>query len=63
MLEVGTKLFAPDRGWGEKHGEIVGNHPSGEYVIKWDEHPRPLIYSPNDRVDQKVNAGIFVVVP
>jgi len=64
MLEVGTKLHAPDRGFGEKNGVIVDNHPSGEYVISWSEHPnQPMIYGPADNVDGKVRDGIFVVVP
>lgn len=64
MLDVGTKLYAADRGFGEMHGRIVENHPSGEYVIEWDEHPnQPMIYGVVDNVDGKVRNGIFVVVP
>ena len=62
MLAIGTKLFAPDNGFGEKHGEVMGNHPCGEYVIKWDQYPQPMIYSPGDKVDEKVAQGIFMVV-
>jgi hypothetical protein len=63
VLDVGTKLHAIDRGFGTKDGVIVENHPSGEYVIKWNEHPEPLIYGPIDDVDGKVRDGFFVVVP
>ena len=63
MLAVGTKLFAPDNGFGEKHGEVVDSHPYGDYRIKWDEHPHPMTYLKEDGVDEKVAQGIFVVVP
>jgi hypothetical protein len=62
MLAPGTKLFAPDKGFGEKHGVVVSTHPIGEYVIKWEEFDEPLLYSPGDNVEGKVQNGIFVVV-
>lgn len=63
MLAIGTKLHAPDRGFGEKNGVITRNHPSGEYVIQWDGFRHPLTYGPGDDVDGKVASGRFVVVP
>lgn len=62
MLAIGTKLHAPDRGFGAMNGEIVNNHPCGEYVIKWDKYPDAMIYGPIDNVDGKVASGQFVVV-
>jgi hypothetical protein len=62
MLAVGTKLYGPDRGFGEKHGVIVGSHPIGEYVIKWDEFEWAMTYSPDDDVEGKVREGIFQIV-
>lgn len=60
-LTTGTKLFASDKGFGEKHGVIIEVIGQVEHRVKWDEFEQPMWYSPGELPWIIANGNIAVV--
>jgi hypothetical protein len=63
ILSPGTRLHAPDRGFGAKDGVVVAfDQNTNEAQIKWDDHPnQPLTYLSVDLTSLFGQGGCKVV--